>query len=495
MIIKIIILILFTLPSFSMYEPLEMTPSSSGTYVAQKDHIEMVELSEQDDIAISTENNNPFRKAVLKCLLHDENINQHSSQNKYFKYLTYFIWGNSGIPLIEPAFNAARGVNWLGYIFGGATFITIGTSRVWTINEVFKELEVENNPASSRHISTFRHFGCHVLGILSSLPFTYATYKFNKIKYFCIITFFSEYGLGTYAYYNVLNENTVKNLKNSFTGKKPDNKKLILTLIEDLPEKLLSIEEENQIVLIDSLLQSKDEKELFSKIIQIFKGENILHHTPTRRERIQSAIKYLGFLIPLSNLVRSSILAYQSTALVYDSPYFAIPYTFVTVLPGFAIDLIATNQTFDSLFKLTPNKQKPRKSLMRNNYPNAFLAAFLASVIIPSLAGTSNWFITFNTLEDSEFDNYQYFFSITNLIGFITFEAYAMYSIFSNLAEYHTHFHGSQQNKKYTNFTHLLQRLKNVINIFPEENFSNLELFSHSLHGTTHSPLTNQESI
>lgn len=462
-----------------MYEPLETTSISSGMYVAQKDnHIEMMELSEQDDTTINAENNDPFRKSVLKCLQDNESINQRSQQNNYFKYLSYLIWGNSGIPLIEPAFNVARGVNWLGYIFGGATFITVGTSRVWAINEVFKELEVENSPPSSRHISTFRHFSCHALGILSSLPFTYATYKFNKIKYFCIITFFSEYGLGTYAYYNVLNESTVNNLKNSFTGPKPDNKKLILTLVEDLPEKLLSIKEEDRIVLIDSLLQSKDERDLFNQIIQIFKGENILHHTPTTRERIQNAIKYLGFLIPLSNLVRSSILAYQSTALVYDSPYFAIPYTFVTVLPGFAIDLIATNQTFDSLYKLAPNKQKPRKSLIRNNYPNAFLAAFLASIIIPSLAGTSNWFITFNTLEDSEFNNYQYFFSITNLIGFITFEAYAMYCVFSNLAEYHTHFYESQPNKKYTHFIRRLLRLKNVINTFPKENFNNLELSS-----------------
>ena len=493
MIIKIIVFIYFTFPSFSMYEPLEMTRSSSGTYIAQKDNIEMVELSEHDDTTIRTENNNDsFRKAVLECLKHDESINQHSSQNKCFKYLSYFIWGNSGIPLIEPAFNAARGVSWLGYIFGGATFITVGTSRVWAISEVFKELEVENNPALSHHISTFRHFSCHTLGILSSLPFTYATYKFNKIKYFCIITFFSEYGLGTYAYYNVLKEHTVKNLKNSFTSKKQDNKTLMLTLIEDLPEKLLSIKEEDRMNLMDSLLQSRNEKELFSQVIQIFNGENILHPIPTTRERIQAIIKYLGFLIPVSNLVRGSILAYQSSALVCDSPYFAIPYTFVTILPGFVIDLMATNQTFNSLYKLIPNRQKPRKILIRNNYPNAFLAAFLASVIIPSLAGTSNWFITFNTLENSEFNNYQYFFSITNLIGFITFEAYAMYCIFSNLAEYHTHLHGSQQNKQYTNFTHQLYRLKNVINMFPEEDFSNLELFSHSLHGTTHSPLTNK---
>ncbi|MBS0186130.1 MAG: hypothetical protein JSS34_07315 [Proteobacteria bacterium] len=199
---------------------------------------------------------------LIKRYFDDKGSFKNFKGKSLVRAFSYLILGTSGLPLVEPAFKAAGDYQGLNYIFAGATFLTVGNSRIWAGEEILQEISVaiidrnSCNHKPSQGSSVSRHIGCHILGLLSSIPFTYGVYKYNTTKELAFITFFSEYALGTYAYYSVLKQSTFENFKGilfRFFKKKDRNyinnlhlKNKNLSYIESLLEKLLSMEKEER---------------------------------------------------------------------------------------------------------------------------------------------------------------------------------------------------------------------------------------------------------
>ena len=397
----------------------------------------------------------------------------------------------SGIPWFDSAKKSAEDLEWLGWIFSLSTLITFASGATWALLNLAELLKPDSpeeviNKASKKRRITFKHIIINFFGIVSTFPTVYAGYKFNTIKWFASIVFFSTYGFNTLGFYQVdftklfsyvrkarttlilQNDQTKTYLKNmlAYAAKEiinvPENER-------DYKFSSLYLTHSNSVDSADKALNTK----LFiQQMCDLYEARNVNMQAVEWGNGWPLKITQLAFsFVPMTATLVNIYLALESSSLLFDNKFFDIIFTIFTNAPGLFLGIYASTSLsgliFENLFNFL--KGNPKKNLIDHIYPKISKSHFLswAPVILTLFSASSRVYVTYNTLDqDSKLP-----LTIISTLGSAFIEIFALQDLYSRLLTIYATRHGSENLKRTYKFCTRLNRYFKMLDYVDNVNF------------------------
>ncbi|MCE3239376.1 MAG: hypothetical protein K0R24_2357, partial [Gammaproteobacteria bacterium] len=339
-------------------EPLSNVSFENPTEVIYDSDSDIITLLE--DRVFPSNEADPFQSFFVQHVKNNRDIPE-TSTHKYFRYsikfITYPFASMAGIPLLYLVHQAAGNVVALDYIFGVSTVLTAGISRTFVTHQILENLDPMSEEeylikAPNNWKSRARHISFYTLGILASLPFTYAVYKYNDVKYLAIITLIAESALNTYAYYQLSFGASLLRCACSSSidiDNAEKEREEIISSLDHFSLFLTSAPIQRVGQIVKDNITDADTLERFLENIQFEETQEVVAIT-WKRGYPRKAARFLALSLPMINLTRNAILAWESSKLIYDPIWFSILYTAAIIAPGVVLDVLGTDATVCTLF-------------------------------------------------------------------------------------------------------------------------------------------------
>jgi hypothetical protein len=372
---------------------------------------------------------------------------QQLATHVYTKYdliktLAILLGSLAGVPFIAPAKKAAGDNTEIGITFATASVLTFGISAIWALSNIFVNLK-RKSPAEqqlvkqSKRYTLFKHTTSNLLGMLASVPLTYAIYKYNGNRIHVAIAFFADYGFKTFGYYEAFDSaSKLKFLcsRNKYYGRKAATK-FKNTLIGNI-----------KYTIIPSLLIDKTTDVYNSIVVQngnpsaeellgLLLRPNIAllekHHATSQKSTMKNAFIYLAMILPFCNAVKDFLLSREAASEFSSVEIVKSLFSLITVLPGLALGLLVTKGTAAKITNLIQacNSKTPQTTMTSFYYPKIYYATPLIALVLTSLAATGDSFISYDTLENTDvtlLNQLTWLFTITTFLGNVIFHSFAM---------------------------------------------------------------------
>ncbi len=403
------------------------------------------EMSEVDD-----ENDEIFEGIIAS----DSSLTKASDSSyraNIAKLLALSFGSTAGIPLIVLAKNASKNYKELSLAFAASTVFSIGISRSWGLLQLTSEENLLKLQGMNKKIFYAKIIFAHTIGILSSLPFSYTIYNYNRgvLKYLTLSTLFAEYGLATYGYMELLSGNTsglinslnckTYNNYDSLSQNNTNSTKLIQALNNAIPNLICANSSEKE-SKINSLIQCIDKDKDFLKTLLDINRED--ETNSCNKKLLESMI----CIIPLSNAVQNIVMSLNSSKAFSNSLWFSLGYTFVTVTPNLILGTITSRDTISEIYDSVYSVRN--KNLLNAYYPNSYKGIIILSLISSCLTASGSMFLSYDIIKNSKFSDFAMYFTIVNGIGIVIFESYVMRLVLENLLFMYLKRYGTDEEKK-----------------------------------------------
>lgn len=466
-------------------------PTSSPHVLANKDTIDSLDIINEGDALVPHVSDNILEieeRETLKHILFNEEFIPYnicySKINTVLKGTAVIFGATAGLPLIVLARSAVESNEVLGWVFASSTVLSIGASRTWGLFHLLPDVNtlasnIKMMDKKERAYHSIKHIMCHLTGLSSSLPFTYAIYKYNTIKILALSTLISEYGLGTYAYLELFNKgNVLETLRGCLRCNQSQedvilaqSKSRLISSLNNVVPNILTLENFSRAELIRKLSEDisfqQNEEDFLNDVLAIHnRSDSKLH------KYFKIITESLSCGIPLSNAFQSTILSLNSARAISTSDLFAAGYAFVTVTPGVVLGLISTVNTMDdiynSLFCLKG------RSFVRHYYPKMKFGIMALSFVTSIMTASGSMFLTYDTLMNSPLRDFSMYFTIMNGIGAAIFESYSMRHILENLLQFYAEKYGSDEERNLIKLEKLANKLTFSLSAMNKKTFSHV---------------------
>lgn len=451
----------------------------------------------QPDLLTEQHDDNPLIPYIHRYIINNEQIEESTWTYRMrvgIKVLTTLYGVTGGIPYISASCSAGQGIMFLCISFATGNIISTGGTMVWaglrlanSLNPVSKE---EKEITHSRvFCSALKHIACNVLGILVSIPGTYAVYKYNPdtLKFLAIPGFLNSYILSTLGYYEITNHTYLfQGILSIFQ----ENNEMVIASNE-LKEKLINHIQNHAIPSI--LKDSEIRNHLFSEntipeditieddtnvdtidTVKVFMKDlislNFLpnHIEPPERWKggyPRKIIQYSSLILPFGSAIVNYLLTYELTSsLTNNSTLLSTPFSVTAVIPGFVLDTLLTTATATTIFDTIYNQLRKRNT---DNFTSYFYPTLnriipFVSVTLAGLSVTASWFVAYDTIEKSELKFLVYILPSMVFICNTIFQSFSIRDLFDDAINYYSAIRQDDKGETSIKISRL-EKLKSII--------------------------------
>jgi hypothetical protein len=395
---------------------------------------------------------------------------------KFFQFVTPPLLGvMGGLPLVDLACQATRDNPILCPILGIGTFIAIAGPAAWAGLRLTSQLdpissEEEEILQPSRKCRLAKHIMSNSIAIVSSIPDVFSIYKFNRLKWFAIPTFFVSVAFKSQGYYEFFS--FLPTLWERPLSSSQQQEKIKSTITQTIDEQIILKLVEDDLTSIDDLKISTKEK--LHQILNLNSIDSLIlddvdnPHT-WKNGYPRKVTQFISLIFPLGNSLVNGLLAYEALDLILSSPYFCFPGAIISAIPGFSLEVMATTSTIGEIFDLTYNKIKGRESkkLFSTFYPiSSKIIPLFAFTISACGAITSAYMVTYGTVSNSVFSPLKYVLPVMAFGANTIFGTYASSILGQEFIEKATEWCGSMRKSTLISMVKKMETIKGFISTY-----------------------------
>lgn len=428
----------------------ELVQSSAINHMHKKFFYSLEEKDSTDTNQLNSIDDDTF----LENIITNHSFLAKSSYSNYCrniaKSLALLFGSTSGIPLIILAKNASKNYETLGLIFAGATVFNIGVSRSWGLLQLISEENLLKLEGTNKKTFYAKIIFAHTIGFLSSLPFSYTVYHYNRgiPKYLTLSTLFAEYGLATYGYMELFSGRTI-NLLNCKTYNNYDS------LSQNYVDSANTISALNNVVsnlICADPLERKEKINNLTQFIDLGMEKDFLNILLDMNKDEESNSCYKTFAklmictIPLSNAFQNTIMSLNSSKAFNNSLWFSLGYTFATVTPSLTLGILMSRDTISNMYDSIYSVRN--KNFLNKYHPNFYKSIIILSLLSSCLTASGSMFLSYDVIKNSILSDFATYFTIINGIGIVILESYVMRHVLENLLLMYLKEYGTEEEKK-----------------------------------------------
>lgn len=379
----------------------------------------------------------------------------------------------------------------LGYLLTGTTILTIEGIASWMIWELITDTE-KLVKATREHqankgfcnLLSIKEVGLGVLslilGVFSSAPDVYKTYKYNSIKEFAIISFIYDsipHTIGFYKLLSSLNSRRIKKVCGQENSAEQKGTKLVnvskayfldkcdKSSPEEVASSLDTLTTPAQIYSylttgVDSTIAKEDSPEYFAKGIP------------------RKIVQCLSIIPPLSTAVGlSMVFSYNGYSLFIEDQTSLIFLSTFSVLPAFLLNTYVITRAAGNLFdKLYSCKSKvPSTEYFTYFHPKLNATFVLGALALGTATSVSGFFLITDNLEGTILSPVKYLLASFAVGTDLTFGTYTIYNTMRRYGEVIK----EKLNRGASYIFSCLRKLTEVSSSFASHDANEIETFIH----------------
>ena len=410
-------------------------------------------LSELDTSTRSLNNtwlsNDPFSIANSYKLAFQNNYEEKISRFLAIKCIASLILGfGPSIPqiAIASAVGEYYGSNILGYFLTAATILTVEGITSWMIWELVddtdKLIKKSKQNQDSSNFTFIRGIGIGIfsltLGILSSAPDVYKSYKYNDIKTLALISLIYDSIPRTLGFYKLISsiKCTSDNESEEQAAIRSRGKELIdlskVYFLRQCKERGI----DNTSISLKSYDSCTKIYTYLSSRFQPNRSEEILLGYD-RKSLPKKIFEYASLILPVASASFDMVLAYKGYSLLTHNQVLLSLMSTFSVLPTFIFSSYVITKASGSFFdKIHSHKTKfSSLSYFETFHPYMNRAFITASLVLGSSTSISGFYIISDNLEGTFLNPCKYLLAALGVASGMTFGTYTIYSSLVNFGE------------------------------------------------------------